>query len=290
MKLSILSVLALACCLIVPAIAQSTDSYIIEVSGYSWNKTTLRALIVTSENETWWNSGYLNSTLRAIDDWNYAITYFSSKYSDLGYMRQVKLVSTISNESETGYDVIINFTESLQISGTDAIGLETKYPLNNGTVLKSVVTLSSRSSVLELTQKDIQSVATHELAHSLGIGHSNMSSDPLYPSYDIYSSGFSISSLDFYGVSQNFRWLNQTEQGKVNTSQFEVSLPNYMTYELSPVSQLAPTTLADNWFIRNVLVVVNIILSPFIFPMLIILIILLIAVIFTYRKRRKRSR
>ena len=67
------------------------DTFIIEVGGYTWNKTTLKALIVTAENQSWWSQGLVNSTLRAIDDWNGAITYFSTNYTDFSYLSALNL-------------------------------------------------------------------------------------------------------------------------------------------------------------------------------------------------------
>ena len=43
---------------------------VIELSSFTWDKTTLAALIVTSENESWWQPYFVNISQRAIDQWN----------------------------------------------------------------------------------------------------------------------------------------------------------------------------------------------------------------------------
>ncbi len=71
---------------------------------------TLNALVVTADNESWWNPDYLSTSLRAIGQWNDAIAAFASNYSDFSYLSNLRIQPTISNISEPGFDIYITWT------------------------------------------------------------------------------------------------------------------------------------------------------------------------------------
>ncbi len=269
--------------------AQPQDIYIIEVGGYVWNHTVLKTLIVRAENQSWWNPNLVNSTIRAVDQWNEAITFFATNYSDYAYLSAVNLQVTISNQSEPDFDIYINYSQSVAIDGQDAIGLTTTIPRNNGTIDRCVINLSTESQYLVLTEKDIQSVATHELGHALGIGHSNSSSDLMYPSYDIYAAQYAISTLDLYGVAKAFEWII-VPPASLPTRQQQLALPPNVAYEYAPISELAPTTISDNPIAKFLEMTVRILLNPYILPLLIVAIILFVMVGLSFRKKNKLKR
>ena len=70
--------------------------YSLQLQGFVWNHSTLNALVVTADNESWWNPSYLNTSLRAIGQWNDAITAFASNYSDYSYLSNLKIQPTVS--------------------------------------------------------------------------------------------------------------------------------------------------------------------------------------------------
>ncbi len=271
----------------VQAQTQPQDTFIIEVGGYTWNKTALKALIVTAENQSWWSQGLVNSTLRAIDDWNGAITYFSTNYTDFSYLSALNLEVTVSNQSEPGFDIYINYSQSVAISGQDSIGLTTTIPYNNGTIEKCIINLAAESQYLVLTERDVQSVATHELAHAICIGHSNSSSDLMYPSYDVYAAQYAISTLDLYGVAKAFQWISNPEQS-APISQQDLALPSTIPYAYAPVSEPAPTTISDNPIVKFLEMTGRILLDPYILPLVIVAIILFVLVGLSFRKKKRR--
>ena len=110
------------------------DTFVIEVGGYTWNKTTLKTLIVTAEDQSWWTQGLVNSTLRAISQWNEAIQFFATNYPDYTYLSAVTLEAKVVNQSEPDFDIYINYSQSVAINGQDSIGLATTIPYNNGTI------------------------------------------------------------------------------------------------------------------------------------------------------------
>ena len=91
-------------CLVSDSNAQSQkDQYSLQLQGFVWNHATLNALIVTPDNESWWNPNYLSTSLRAIGQWNDAMAAFASNYSDFSYLSNLSIQPTISNKSEPGF-------------------------------------------------------------------------------------------------------------------------------------------------------------------------------------------
>jgi hypothetical protein len=88
--------------------AESHDEYYLQLQGLVWNHVTLRALIITADNESWWNNAYLDSAVRAVGQWNEAIAAFSANYSEFSYMSDVRIQTSISNVSISGFDIYVD--------------------------------------------------------------------------------------------------------------------------------------------------------------------------------------
>lgn len=264
--------------------AQPQDTKIIEVGGYLWNKTTLNVLIISPENQTDWSSGLINSTIRAIEDWNYAITYFSGNYSGFSYLSTVKIQYQISNQMEPDFDIYVNFSESVSAGSQDSIGATTTIPYGNGTIQQCLITLATQAQYLTLTQKDVQSVASHEFGHALGIGHCNSSSDLMFPQFDVYAAQYDVSTLDMYGVANAFQWITNPNQPVPSPKQ-ELSLPTGITYGYIPSAQPAPQSLTDNPIVRAIEIFLNIISTPYILWMIVVGVSLIVLIEVYYRSR-----
>ncbi len=81
---------------------QSQDTYSLQLQGFVWNHPTLNALIVPADNESWWDSTFLKTSLRAIGQWNDAIATFASNYSDYSYLSSLRIQPTVSSTLQTG--------------------------------------------------------------------------------------------------------------------------------------------------------------------------------------------
>jgi predicted Zn-dependent protease len=283
-SLFVITLLMLTCAL--QARAQTQDTVIIEVGGYVWNKTTLNTLIVTSENQSWWSPVYVNSTLRAIDDWNHAITYFAGNYSQFSYLSAVNLQAQISNQTLDGFDIYVSYAQSVAIGTQDSIGLTTTIPLDNGTIQKCVIALGTQSQYLQFTEKDIQSVATHEFGHAIGIGHSNSSTDLMYPQFDIYAAQIQISTLDMYGVANAFQWITNPNL-PVPTAKQNLSLPPDIPFAYIPSASPPPQSIEDNPAVRAIMIVGNILLTPYILIMIIAGVSVMAFIEVAFRRKRK---
>jgi hypothetical protein len=265
--------------------AQS-DTPSIDLAGFRWYKTNLYALTVTNESQSWWQTYFVSLTQRAVTQWNQAFQYFSSNFTDYAYMGSINIVLNISNQTLPGYDIYINFSESLSIGGNDALGLTTTVPYPNGTLQESIVNLSSKSGNVDLTNSNQRDVCVHELGHALGLGHSNSSADLMYPYYDLYSSGESISTLDLYGLATCFSWLTLPINTPANNPlpQFVV-LPQNLSYEYAPITNPAPKGIGDNPLVRTLQILLS---NPYTAAMVISLFIFLIVAGLVYVSIRKK--
>ena len=175
--------LLLAACFVCGSEGQvpKSDTYTIQLQGFVWDHSALTVLVVTSNNESWWNPINLNVTLHAIGQWNDAIAAFVANNSDFSYLYSLSLQPTVSNVTLPGYDLYVNWTDSGLSNTTDEVGLSQIIPSFRSTIINCSVTLSVRDNHgTPLDNVDMQNVALHELGHSLGLGHSNYTQDLMY--------------------------------------------------------------------------------------------------------------
>jgi hypothetical protein len=277
---------------IVQAQTQSQNTNFLEIQGITWNHAELNILLIMPDNQSWWNPLFLNSTIRAIGQWNDAITYFSSNYSLYSYLSSVKLNWATSDVPEDGFDIYLNWTQSPLSNTYNEIGLETSTSEGN-VILSSNVSLAAETSHgNSLNAIDMQNIALHELGHSLGLGHSNFTGDIMYPAYSLLSPPILISTLDVYGLSTIFAWLQNTfsfvpvDQWLPNGP---VTLPTNIQYTSLPVSpqNASPQTLADNPIIETLTLMAQILIHPEISAIVIIFIAVLIIIAAIPKKKKK---
>ncbi|HLN44599.1 MAG TPA: matrixin family metalloprotease [Candidatus Sulfotelmatobacter sp.] len=240
LKKTILVLLVLNLCLaIVPyANSQTEQVYTLDILGPTWGHSTISVLIIPSFNESWWNPIYLNSSLRAINQWNEAIVYFASNHTDYAYLSRLKIEPTISNSTSSSFDVTVSWIKLFE-NLTCGAGLTRTYMnsriINNSTIELAAYDCQNRI----LSETDTQNVALQELGHSLGLGHTNTSGDPMYPTLSLSSPLRKISTLNIYGLATVFRWLtNSTEYNTTNQESpvNSVILPSNIAYDHLPVS------------------------------------------------------
>lgn len=274
-----------------PVVSAQGNTPSVDLAGFRWNVATLHALVVSNESQSWWQPYFISLTERAVMQWNQALQYFASNYTEYSYMSGVSIVLDVSNQTLPDYDIYINFSESIPLGGNDALGLTTTIPYVNGTTKEADVNLSSKSGNVDLTDSNQRDVCDHELGHALGLGHSNSSSDLMYPYYDLYSSGNAISTLDFLGLATSFSWLNSTDNESTDTPlpQFVV-LPSTLPYAYAPVTNPTPKGIGDNPLVRTLQILFS---DPFTTIMIIAFLAFLVVAGLVYvsiRKQRQRTK
>ncbi len=275
------------------ALAQVKDEYSLQLQGFVWNHTALNALIVTSNNESWWSNLYLNVALRAIDQWNEAIAAFASNNSDFSYLSSLTILPTVSNTSRSGFDIYVEWTTTPFSNTTDEIGLSQisanyRNTINNCTVMLAAHTHHGDS----LNEGDLQNVALHELGHSLGLGHSNYTGDLMNAYYTRGSSPEKVSTLDVYGVATLFAW-EISNVGFYPLSGWlkenSVILPSEIDYRGLPVSveNTVPQTFANSSIGQTLILMFEILIHPEILAIAIFFIAVLVTVALIARRRKR---
>jgi len=289
-----ISILLTAACLTSSGYAkgQSHNNSSLALQGFVWNRAPISVLVLTADNESWWRQSDLNSALRAIGQWNDAISAFSSNYSDFSYLSSLKMQSIVANKTLPGFDIYINWTES-PFSNSNEVGLSQIFANYRDVIINCTVNLASHDHHGDpLTDGDKQNIALHELGHSLGLGHSNYTSDVMYAYYNTGSPAESLSTLDVYGIAALFAW----EQNTTNfypisgwLKENSVILPQGITYKGLPVSpeNALPQTLANNPVVQTLTLMVEILIHPEIFSFIVLFIAILVIVALIPKRRKQ---
>ena len=291
--------LVFAACLVSGSESQTQspkNEYAIALQGFVWDHSTLNALVVTSNNESWWNPSYLSSATRAVGQWNDAIAAFVSSYSDYSYLSNLRIQTTVSNVSLPGFDIYINWTDSSLSNMTDEIGLSQIFPDPQSVIINSTIILGTHANHGEpLNEVDMQHIALHELGHSLGLGHSNYTGDVMYSIYSLGSYPAPISTLDVYGVASLFSWETNSVDFYPVSDWLNVNfviLPSNIAYAGLPVSSknATPQTLADNPTVQFLITVFETLIHPEIAAVIVVIIFLILIVgLYSTKKKVKQN-
>ncbi len=268
------------------------DVYSLQLQGSAWNHSTLAALVVTADNESWWSPLFMNATLRAIGEWNDAIADFAANQSEFAYISGVFIQAAVSSEFQPGFDLYVNWTESSLSNTTDEIGLSRTLVGVDDTIENCSISLAVHTNHgVSLSETDMQNIALHELGHGLGLGHSNYTGDLMYSYYSVGGAGEAVSTLDVYGVTAVFGW----RAGGASfypvsgwLTENSVTLPPYITYQGLPVSpqNAPPQTLANNPVVQFFVLAFELLLHPEIAAIAVV-IIAVFAVVGLFTRRRK---
>ena len=271
---------------------QNQDTYSLQLQGFAWNRLSLNTLVVTADNESWWNPDYVNIMLRAIGQWNEAIAAFSSNHSDFSYLSSLKIQSTVSNQSQMGFDIYVNWIESPLSSTSNEVGLSRISSNGQRAIINCSINLAVHNNHGDvLSEGDLQSVALHELGHSLGLGHGNYTGDLMYSNYNIGSSAKAVSTLDVYAVATLFAWeANSTSFYPINRwlKENTVVLPSDIKYQSLPVSpqNASPETLLNNPIVQTLIFMFGVLIHPEFLALVLVVIVIFVIVALIPKRRR----
>ena len=138
----------------------------IPLLGFAWDHTTLTYSISAGKNV---DPAAVTAATDAIDAWNTAIN--SGTKSDF------TLVPALPG---TKGDIRI----SLKVGTGVVLGSAQTFTNPDGSVKYSKVTLSGKAFGDPLGHDAVQTIAIQELGHSLGLGHSDDPTDPMYGTFN----------------------------------------------------------------------------------------------------------
>lgn len=275
--------------------AQNQDTYSLHLQGFVWERQTLNALLLTVENESWWNPNYVNITLRAIGQWNEALAAFSANYSDFSYLNNLRIRPTITNESKSGFDIYVNWIESPASSEANEVGLSRISSNGKSAIINCSLDLATHTKHGDdLNEGDLQNIALHELGHSLGLGHSNYTGDLMYSYYTMGDSAEFVSTLDVYGVATLFAWeINSMSFYPVNRwlKENPVILPAEIVYRDLPVSpqNARPQTLANSFIVQILIFMFEVLIHPEILALVLLITIMFVIVILVPTRKKPKD-
>jgi predicted Zn-dependent protease len=210
-KLASASVLLIAMCstlVFASFLAQAQTEYTIEIRGYTWDHSTVTVSVLPQQNISWWKPEYLNATLQGISQWNDAIQEFAQTNPSFSFLSDVTFVPTISYEVVSGFDVYMGWIE--ECGSEEVIGQTQTTVMAPCHSMNSSVCLAAKApSGHVMTEVDMQNIVVHELGHVLGLSHTNVSTDAMYPTVYYQSTVKPLSTLDIYGVAKLFEFMTK---------------------------------------------------------------------------------
>ncbi len=168
--------------------------------------------MVPQENQSWWNTTFVDLATNAVGMWNNALGTFASQHSDFSYLSNINLEQTTSQATGQSFDVYVTWTEQIQ-SSLGAVGTAQVSYSSSGIVENCNIVLAAKDLLgISITDPVKQSIAAHEIGHALGLLHANYTDDVMYSETSFDIAVRPISTLDVYGVAQVFRWMSASSQ------------------------------------------------------------------------------
>jgi hypothetical protein len=268
---------------------KAQSEHVIETQGQTWSDVLIRVCIIPQENQSWWKPEYLDSALNGVAMWNDAIQQFSGDYSEGGHLSRVSLVSTITAEPVSGFDLYIGWIAQCELEST--IG-QTKLLVNGPcSIINSTVCLAAKApSGHVMTETDMQNIVVHELGHNFGLSHCTNSEDVMYKVVQYRKTVKPLSTLDLYAVSQNFVWLTNSTQFNSSDScpkPTTLSLPSNIPYSFFAIPEENTPTPKPQSVTEQL---IELFLSPESIVLLSLGLVLVIFVVVVVKRSRKQKR
>lgn len=289
-KLALTSILllVLGLTLVVPAFKQTEaqQEHSIEVTGYTWDHTTISVSILPQENESWWKPSYLDAALHGVAQWNDAIQEFAANHTEFLYLSGIRLVPTINYENVSSFDIYMGWIEECGSELTIGQSRAT-IRLSCLTVNNTVCLAAKAPSGHVMTEADMQNIVVHELGHTLGLYHCSYSGDVMYSIVDYRATVKPLSSLDLYALSQSFEWMTNSSQFTSSSTcpeESSVTLSSSISYVHFPIAaENLPASAPQNL----VEYTIGLFLRPEILASILIAVTLLVVLVIILKSRKK---
>ena len=186
-------------------------TYTIDLLGVAWDHTPLNVLIIPEPSIAGWKDSYVADAHSAIIEWENAITIFAERYGstyikDLTFNVYVEGVNNVLSSYDVTIDWVYGFAPR-SILGATSVSATSDGKITSVSI-RLAITVVTKGGNYYLTDYDVQNVAAHEFGHALGLGHSDVKGDLMYPSTSLPQSITYPSTLDVYGLTVVYAWLN----------------------------------------------------------------------------------
>lgn len=208
----------------------SKEEYNIKISGLAWDfieDPVINILIIPDPNLAGWRDSNIDDVKKAFNEWINCIELFTHEYG-YHYLENIRFEIDVSKDNtlmKDNYDITVNWIN--QIDSKGAAGAAVMLSDSDKRIIKATITLPI--SVIKdekhyiLSDTDVTNIATDEIGHSLGLGHSNFKGDVLHGFYDFPQEEYCHSTLDIYGLAIIYQYLdnNLFESPSKSTIQLE---------------------------------------------------------------------
>ena len=221
---------------------EAQSEYSIEIRGYTWDHSKIKVCIIPQQNMSWWKPEYLTAVLNGISQWNGAIQEFAQSNTSFSYLSSLRFVPSTHYENVSGFDTYIGWVGECESDAT--IGktwTSIKFPCY---ATNATVCLTAKAPTGHIMNEvDMQNIVVHELGHTLGLSHCNISSDVMYPTVYYQDTVKPLSTLDLYGVAQIFELKTNSTCSEESLVTMPLSI-SYSHFQISPEN--APAFVPQN--------------------------------------------
>ncbi|MCS7116147.1 MAG: matrixin family metalloprotease [Nitrososphaerota archaeon] len=207
----------------------------------AWDDTTISVLI--KPNVYLPNSPEVSAGRRAIDRWKVSLTWFSKQdwnndtLPDYPWLDKINFIVYVQGVNETLMKAPpdVTITYHYKIAPGYILG-STKLSFKRVGTDYAIQSVDIIIGVKGLTLTGIENLVAHEFGHALGLEHSNVKGDLMYPSFNMEEEKRSVvspSTLNLYSLTINYGWL---ETGKFSQYRgtLSITLPEHIPYQRAP--------------------------------------------------------